>query len=238
MNEKQKKETPESEIVVLTGAGMSAESGIRTFRASDGLWEDYPIAEVATPEGFARNPELVLRFYNDRRRQLNEVTPNQGHHDLSLLMKKLSVTLISQNVDDLHQRAGSNCISMHGQLRSALCNLCHTRSPWSEDIKIDSQCPACGAKGKLRPDIVWFGEMPYYLEKIGEALAKCRIFVAIGTSGTVYPAAGFVDQLPSDCRTIEIGPIETEISKLFQEHIRLPASSGVKKLAQLLKADL
>ncbi|MGI9280636.1 MAG: Sir2 family NAD+-dependent deacetylase [Endozoicomonas sp.] len=181
-------------IVVLTGAGISAESGIRTFRASDGLWENHPVEEVATPEGYYRNPALVQSFYNGRRQQLSEVTCNGAHKALSDFEKTFdgSFLLVTQNVDDLHSRAGSqNLIHMHGELYKARCQDTDEVFDWYEDITTQTLCPCCHKAGNLRPHIVWFGEMPLEMDRIYEALSACDLFVSIGTSGNVYPAAGF-----------------------------------------------
>lgn len=181
-------------IVILTGAGISAESGIRTFRASDGLWEDHRIEDVATPEGFAANPDLVHRFYDARRAGALAAQPNAAHLALARLEREWQsgFLLVTQNVDDLHERAGSEAlIHMHGALNSAWCGACDARHAWLETLIERPACPSCG-KAALRPDIVWFGEMPYRMEDIYEALNDCDLFVSIGTSGAVYPAAGFV----------------------------------------------
>ena len=188
---------PRSRIVILTGAGISAESGVATFRDPDGVWTKCNLEDVATPEGFARDPVKVQDFYNMRRRQMDSVEPNVAHAALARLEREIrgDVLLVTQNIDDLHERAGSrNLIHMHGELGRALCQDCGGSSAWAGDIAIQSGCPACGAKGRLRPDVVWFGEMPYRMEEIGEALTRCDLFVAIGTSGNVYPAAGFVEE--------------------------------------------
>lgn len=183
-------------IVILTGAGISQESGIRTFRASDGLWEDHLIEDVATPQAFARNPALVHRFYNARRQQLysGTVHDNAAHRALAALEAAMpgKVTLITQNVDDLHERAGSHPIHMHGELGKLYCLHCDAVIDTREDCFPETPCPHCRHTGTLRPDIVWFGEMPYHMAKIEAALHACDLFVAIGTSGQVYPAAGFV----------------------------------------------
>ncbi|MCG8454627.1 MAG: NAD-dependent deacylase [Spirochaetales bacterium] len=183
-------------IVILTGAGISAESGLQTFRGDTGLWEDHRVEDVATVQGFHRNPSLVYEFYNARRRQLQDVTPNGAHDALAQLEAEYpgSVTLITQNIDDLHERAGSqNVVHMHGQASSALCSHCGARCSWKGDMKESSLCSHCQRAGGLRPDIVWFGEIPYEMERIEKALEACGIFVSIGTSGNVYPAAGFVN---------------------------------------------
>ncbi|TAL31986.1 MAG: NAD-dependent protein deacylase [Alphaproteobacteria bacterium] len=185
-------------VVVLTGAGISAESGIRTFRGSDGLWEGHHIEDVAAPEGFRRNPELVYRFYNDRRRQLllPEIQPNAAHLALARLEERLGddFLLVTQNIDDLHKRAGSQrVLPMHGELRKARCSACLAQLDWDRDFDAVTKCGACGESGNLRPHVVWFGEMPLYMDDIYVALSQCDVFAAIGTSGNVYPAAGFVD---------------------------------------------
>ncbi|MBD2858003.1 NAD-dependent protein deacylase [Spongiibacter sp. KMU-158] len=186
-------------IVVLTGAGVSAESGIKTFRASDGLWEDHRIEEVATPEGFEANPELVQRFYNQRRQQLlsGDVQPNPAHIALAKLEAEFTgeVLLVTQNVDDLHERAGSkNLIHMHGELLKMHCRYSQQVFDIHTDIQTRDRCPCCGLPGALRPHIVWFGEMPLEMDRIANALDNCDLFIAVGTSGHVYPAAGFVQQ--------------------------------------------
>ena len=185
-------------IVILTGAGISAESGIDTFRAAGGLWENHRVEDVATPEGFAKNPELVHRFYNLRRAALKTVDPNPAHIALAALEAGLAkcggqLTLITQNVDDLHERGGAKeVIHMHGILTSMLCGICEHRWEYLDDASPEMSCPKCYVKGTSRPDIVWFGEMPYAMHVIEERLAACDLFVSIGTSGAVYPAAGFV----------------------------------------------
>lgn len=185
-------------IVILTGAGISADSGVKTFRDNGGLWEDHDIMDVATPEGFTRDPELVYRFYNARRAQLPTVSPNAAHNALADLQKRFaaaggSVTIVTQNVDDLHERGGSEDVwHMHGELNAARCTACGWQGEWRADMFITTDCPACAQPGSLRPHIVWFGEMPFYMRKIDAAIQACDLFVSIGTSGAVYPAAGFV----------------------------------------------
>ena len=184
-------------VVVLTGAGISAESGIRTFRAADGLWEDHRVEDVASPEGFARDPKLVYRFYNERRRQLAEpaIQPNAAHIALAQLEERLGddFLLVTQNIDDLHKRAGSRrLLPMHGELRKARCTNCLGLNDWTADFDGGTACPLCGDKS-LRPHVVWFGEMPLYMDEIYHALSNADVFAAIGTSGNVYPAAGFVE---------------------------------------------
>ncbi len=207
-------------VVVLTGAGISAESGVKTFRDAGGLWEDHRIEDVASPEGFARDPGLVQRFYNARRRQLPQVQPNAAHLALARLERAWQgdFLLVTQNVDDLHQRAGSrNLVAMHGELLKARCTLCGEASPWTGDLGPDSACPACADRGFLRPHIVWFGEMPLELDRIFKALESCDVFAAIGTSGNVYPAAGFVDAVPRGCRTVELNLEASLVASSFQE---------------------
>ena len=187
-------------VVVLTGAGISAESGLKTFRASDGLWEEHRIEDVATPEGFIRDPALVHRFYNVRRRSIAEATPNAAHIALAEFEARQgdaggTFLLVTQNIDDLHERAGSRkIIHMHGDAHKMFCLACDNKFAITDDLSCESLCVACGVSGKLRPDIVWFGEMPYQMETIINALSRCALFVSIGTSGNVHPAAGFVRQ--------------------------------------------
>ncbi len=194
-------------IVILTGAGLSAESGIRTFRDANGLWENHDIMDVATPEGFARDPALVHRFYDARRVQLGSVAPNAAHSALARLQRKLgiAVTVVTQNVDDLHERAGGDAIHMHGELLKARCTACDDVRPWSAPLG-GAACPVCEAP--LRPHIVWFGEMPLRLDEIDaalDALGPGDAFAAIGTSGEVYPAAGYVEVARRrGARTVEI----------------------------------
>lgn len=181
-------------IVVLTGAGISAESGIATFRGPGGLWEGHRVEDVCTPEALAADRDLVHRFYDARRAALAAVAPNAAHDALARLDAEWpgDLLIVTQNVDDLHERAGAQrMLHMHGELNSALCAACGERAAWAGDLPPGSVCDACGA-GALRPDIVFFGEMPYEMERIEAALANCDLFVSIGTSGAVYPAAGFV----------------------------------------------
>ena len=184
-------------IFVLTGAGLSAESGLGTFRDEGGLWTQYDLSEVATPEGFAADPEKVLSFYNARRANAAGATPNAAHHALARLSKEASTTLVTQNVDSLLEAAGAlNVIHMHGQLNRALCHVCGARWDAPDVMAVTDLCPACAAPA-TRPDVVWFGEMPYHMEAIEDAMTQADLFVAIGTSGTVYPAAGFVEMARS-----------------------------------------
>ncbi len=183
-------------VFILTGAGISRESGIPTFRDADGIWAKVRIEDVATPEAFARNPARVLDFYNRRRRALLDpaIQPNAAHHALARLERELGgeVLVVTQNIDDLHERAGTrNLLHMHGELLKARCTQCDAVHEWRRDMTLEDTCPACG-HGPLRPHVVWFGEIPFHLNEIAEALARCDLFVSIGTSGNVYPAAGFV----------------------------------------------
>jgi NAD-dependent deacetylase len=191
---------PGGAIVVLTGAGISAESGLPTFRGADGLWMGRRLEEVATPEAFAREPEVVQRFYDLRRRQLlaPATAPNAAHLALAELERRWlgPVRIVTQNIDDLHERAGSkSLIHMHGELLKARCTACGVVGAWRGDLAASHQCPGCRQWGTLRPHVVWFGEMPLELDAIHEALSACELFVAIGTSGQVYPAAGFVEEV-------------------------------------------
>jgi len=208
-------------IVILTGAGISAESGIQTFRDAGGLWEGHAVEQVATPEGFAADPVLVHRFYNLRRAALGTVEPNAAHIALGKLQSEFpgQVTLVTQNVDDLHERGGaSDVIHMHGELLSAFCTACNYRWREAEDLTVETACPACQTVGGPRPDIVWFGEMPYEMDRIERALQNCDLFVSIGTSGAVYPAAGFV-HLAKTCgaRTLELNLEPSQGSGAFRE---------------------
>ncbi|WP_019181063.1 NAD-dependent deacylase [Microbacterium yannicii] len=194
-------------IVVLTGAGISAESGVPTFRDAGGLWEGHRIEDVATPEGFERDPDTVHRFYDARRRAVANVIPNAAHRALARLESGIGPELlvVTQNVDDLHERAGSsNVLHMHGELRRALCTWCGARPAWEDDLADRPPCPECGER-MLRPDVVWFGEMPYHLDRIEQAVVSCEVFASIGTSGAVYPAAGYVALAAAfGARTVEL----------------------------------
>lgn len=214
-------------IVILTGAGISAESGVPTFRASDGLWENHRIEDVATPQGFRRDPALVQRFYDERRAKLGTVMPNAAHLALARLETewKGSFLLVTQNVDDLHDRAGHNhLLHMHGELKSALCTGCGAARAWDGPLLPNPPCPACG-QPRLRPDIVWFGEMPYHMDRIEAAISACDLFVSIGTSGAVYPAAGFVQWArDAGARTLELNLEPSAGTPLFDEARHGPAS--------------
>lgn len=230
--------TTKPRIVVLTGAGISAESGIRTFRASDGLWEDHRIEDVATPEGFMRNPLLVQRFYNERRAQLKmpEIAPNKAHYALAQLEAHLGshFLLVTQNVDDLHERAGNKrLIHMHGELFKVRCVKSGKVYQWQDDVTLKSLCQCCNSPQILRPHIVWFGEMPLEMERIYQHLAKADLFISIGTSGNVYPAAGFVEMAQqSGARTIELNLEPTKGSSLFDESIQGLAGDIVPEYVQ------
>ncbi|WP_154223211.1 Sir2 family NAD+-dependent deacetylase [Marinicella rhabdoformis] len=207
-------------VVVLTGAGISAESGLSTFRDNDGLWENHRVEEVATPEAFDRNPELVQRFYNMRRANLKSVEPNAAHVALAQAEQQFeSFLLVTQNVDDLHERAGSkNLLHMHGELLKQRCVQCHDVSEIIGELSVNAICPNCDGVGSLRPDIVWFGEMPYFMDDIMAALMDCDLFVSIGTSGSVYPAAGFVQIAnQSGARTVELNLEPGDLQSEFQQ---------------------
>lgn len=227
-------------IVILTGAGISAESGIPTFRAADGLWEDHRIEDVATPEAFTRDPALVHRFYNMRRAQLQEpaIQPNPAHIALAHLEQEYAgeVLLVTQNVDDLHERAGSrNLVHMHGELLSIFCIRSGQRFHPSGELSNVSICDCCGMAGSLRPDIVWFGEMPYQMNRIHEALENCSLFLSIGTSGHVYPAAGFVQQARmAKAHTMEINLEPTQTHNAFHEHHYGQAGNVVPEIVEKL----
>ena len=207
-------------IVVLTGAGISAESGIPTFRADDGLWEGHRVEDVATPEGFEADPDLVQEFYDARRRAAASALPNAAHVALARLEGAVGADLlvVTQNVDDLHERAGSRrLVHMHGELERAQCQACGARPAWSRDLADRPPCPACGER-MLRPDVVWFGEMPYELDRIERAIAASDVFVSIGTSGAVYPAAGYVALASAfGARTVELNLLPSAAVVPFDE---------------------
>ena len=217
-------------IVILTGAGISAESGIDTFRGGGGLWEQHRVEDVATPEAFARDPDLVLRFYDMRRAAIQEKTPNAAHTALARLEAEWpgNLLLVTQNVDDLHERGGSRrVLHMHGEHLNAWCTSCDIRSRWTAPLFDRPSCPACGAR-TLRPDVVWFGEMPYRMGEIYAALREADLFVSIGTSGAVYPAAGFVQAArAAGARTVEINLEPTAGARLFDEGVYGPATQAV-----------
>ena len=233
---------PYRNVVVLTGAGISAESGIQTFRAQDGLWEDHRIEDVATPEGFERDPDLVQDFYNQRRLKLQEshIEPNAAHLALGRLEKELegSVTVITQNIDNLHERGGSsNVIHMHGELLKARCSESNQVTEELGEIKTGDLCHCCQIPSQLRPHVVWFGEMPLRMGDIYESLEHADLFISIGTSGVVYPAAGFVhDAKMHGAHTIEINLEPSAVESEFEEKRYGKASIEVPKLVEEILA--
>lgn len=208
---------------------MSAESGLGTFRDTDGLWSQYDLEDVATPQGYSRNPKLVLDFYNARRKNLLAAEPNAAHTALARLATERKVTLITQNIDDLHERGGSSdVIHMHGSLIESLCTACSTVTTWRQDMTLDSKCPQCAEVGCIRPNVVWFGEMPYHMERIEEVLPHAKQFVSIGTSGSVYPAAGYV----AACKqfgipTLELNLEPSDNAGLFDDGLYGPATEMI-----------
>lgn len=233
-------------IFVLSGAGISAESGLGTFRDPDGtgIWSRFDPMKLATPEAFARDPETVQAFYNARRQNLLAAEPNAAHAALARLETELEgrggeLVLVTQNIDDLHERAGSRrVLHMHGELLKARCMRCAEVTAWTGDLGTRDACPACGQRGGLRPHVVWFGEMPFGMDQIFAALAGADLFVAIGTSGSVYPAAGFVAEArASGIRTCEINLDPSDNAGLFDEHLYGPASASVPAWVDRLLAD-
>jgi len=221
-------------IVILTGAGISAESGVPTFRGPDGLWEGHRIEDVATPQAYRHDPVLVQRFYDARRAALARVGPNAAHVALARLDRDWpgEILIVTQNVDNFHERGAAGLgasaihparlVHMHGELMSALCGRCGASQRWNGDL---TGAPVCGCGGRLRPDIVWFGEMPYHMDRIDAAIAACDLFVSIGTSGAVYPAAGFVDAARfAGARTLELNLEPSAGTSLFDEARHGPAS--------------
>lgn len=228
-------------LVILSGAGLSAESGVKTFRDSGGLWEGHRVEDVASPEGFARQPDVVHHFYNLRRAQMNEVAPNAAHLALARLEQgwRGNFLHITQNVDDLSERAGAKRLRhMHGELLKARCTACDRIFPWLTDLTPHTACPACGTRGEMRPHIVWFGEMPFYMDELMETVAEADIFISIGTSGVVYPAAGFAQMARKHGASllIEVNQDDTGISSQFHEHRIGPATVEVPKLVEELLA--
>lgn len=217
-------------IVVLTGAGISADSGVATFRGPDGLWEGHRVDDVATPGAFRRDPTLVHDFYDARRAKLDTVEPNAGHHALARLDAEWpgDLLVVTQNVDDLHERAGARrLLHMHGELKRGWCLACDGRFPWNGSMGERALCPCCEQVGQVRPDIVWFGEMPYQMERIDQALMAVDLFVSIGTSGAVYPAAGFVQTARyrgAHCVEINLEPSQGSI---FFHETRLGRASDL-----------
>ena len=231
----------QASIVVLTGAGISAESGLNTFRDSGGLWEDHRVEDVATPDAFQRNPLLVHGFYNARRTQLKTVQPNAAHRALARLEAEWpsDVLVITQNVDDLHERAGTrNLIHMHGELTQARCLYCSAVHRWHVDLLPEVSCPACGRKHVLRPNIVWFGEMPFEMERINQALQACGMFLAVGTSGVVYPAAGLVEMANPCAFTVELNLEASAVASSFLEQRLGKATVRVPELVEELLAGI
>ncbi len=231
-------------IVVLTGAGISKESGLDTFRDADGIWTRVNLEDVATPEGFARDPAMVQAFYNERRRGLlsGNVKPNAAHLALAELESKWpgEVLLVTQNIDNLHSLAGSrHLVHMHGELLKARCGGCGAVLEWQRDIAVDELCEGCGAAGRLRPHVVWFGEMPLEMERIYAALAECHLFISIGTSGNVYPAAGFVQEARMNGRAhaVELNLEPSEGATLFTEARYGPATEVVPAYVDKLLAE-
>ena len=228
-------------IVILTGAGVSAESGVPTFRGPDGLWEGHRVEDVATPQAFRRNPHLVQRFYDERRAALGRVEPNAAHVALARLDAEWpgEFLLVTQNVDDLHDRAGSaRLLHMHGELKRALCTGCGAAPGWAGTLADNPACPRCG-EARLRPDIVWFGEMPYHMAAIHRALDAADLFVSIGTSGAVYPAAGFVELArAAGARTLELNLEPSAGTPLFDEARHGPAGTLVPAFVEDLLAGI
>ena len=218
-------------IVVLTGAGISAESGIKTFRAADGLWENHPVEDVATPAGFQRNPQMVYEFYNQRRRQIlsPEIRPNAAHTALAKFEHQFdgSFLIVTQNIDNLHERAGSqNLLHMHGEILKMRCLNSQMVFDINDDLDLDTNCRCCRTPGNLRPHIVWFGEMPFHMNQINQTLKSCDLFVSVGTSGNVYPASGFYQTAKiRKAHTVELNLEQTGSS--FDAHVYGPATEIV-----------
>lgn len=229
-------------IVILTGAGISAESGLETFRGAGGLWCGHRVEDVATPEAFARDPALVHEFYNMRRSGLlaPKIQPNAAHKSLAALEGKWPVAnggevlIITQNIDDLHERSGSkNMLHMHGEILKAFCHFCHHKTDIHEDLSVQHKCESCSKTGGMRPDIVWFGEMPYHMDEIAHALQQCGLFISIGTSGHVYPAAGFVQEARHfGAHTIEANLEPSQSASAFHDALYGPATQTIPKLVQ------
>lgn len=240
---------PIRNIVVLTGAGISAESGINTFRAKDGLWENHRLEDVATPEAFARDPHLVHRFYNERRRfhegigeNARAAQPNRGHLALAEFESKFAgrFVLITQNVDALHEKAGSRSVlHMHGELLKMRCSFTNEVFPWVSDCTPASVCTCCGNAGTLRPHIVWFGEMPFHLDAIERVLVECDLFVSIGTSGNVYPAAGFFQVARANgAHTVELNLEPSQNATAFDEGHYGPGTEVIPQYFERLLSEL
>ncbi|UBX51127.1 NAD-dependent protein deacylase [Providencia alcalifaciens] len=231
-------------VVVLTGAGISAESGIQTFRSAEGLWEEHRVEDVATPEGFARDPQLVQRFYNERRRQLQQenIQPNAAHYALAKLEQALGdrFLLVTQNIDNLHERAGSKrVVHMHGELLKVRCSWSNQVLEWKEDLSVEERCHCCQFPQPLRPHIVWFGEMPFEMDRIYQALGEATLFISIGTSGHVYPAAGFVHEARlQGAHTVQLNLEPSQVESEFEERHYGLASKVVSEYVDDLLAKL
>ncbi|KAJ3002071.1 UNVERIFIED_CONTAM: hypothetical protein HDU68_006470, partial [Siphonaria sp. JEL0065] len=239
IEEKQKPNYPRfTNVVILTGAGISKESGLNTFRDAGGIWENHRAEEVATPKAFAKDPAMVQRFYNHRREKVIEAEPNIAHDSLAeleagLKTRGVQFLLVTQNVDDLHERSGSeNLIHMHGEICKSRCTKSKKVFSWHENISEDSKCECCGLVGTLRPHVVWFGELPLRMPEINTALRQADLFVSIGTSGLVYPAAGFVAEVPDSAVTIEVNFEATAVSDAFKERRVGPATVSVPQLVE------
>ncbi|WES64868.1 NAD-dependent deacylase [Microbacter sp. GSS18] len=227
-------------VVVLTGAGISAESGVATFRDAGGLWEGHRVEEVATPEAFEADPDTVQRFYDARRRAVAATRPNAAHLALARLESAIGedLLIVTQNIDDLHERAGTRrLVHMHGELLRALCTSCGRRPEWREDLVGAPPCPECGA-ASLRPDVVWFGELPYELDRIEQAVVACDVFVSIGTSGSVYPAAGYAALASAfGARTVELNLEPSDGLVPFDDARTGPAGALVPAWVEEVLAD-
>jgi NAD-dependent deacetylase len=221
-------------IVILTGAGISKESGLETFRDEGGLWSRVRIEDVATPEAYARDPARVLEFYNIRRASMvgGNIRPNAAHLALAKLEEEWpgEVLLVTQNIDDLHEQAGSaNLLHMHGEMLKVRCDACGNVAEWRTTLSIDDTCLVCATIGRMRPHVVWFGEMPFHMDDIDAALRRCQLFISIGTSGNVYPAAGFVQQvrMGGQGHTVELNMEPSEGATLFADATYGPATEVV-----------
>jgi NAD-dependent deacetylase len=227
-------------IVILTGAGISRESGLDTFRDPHGIWAKVNVEDVATPEGFAQNPALVHDFYNSRRRQLlsGVIYPNDAHLALGNLQRswKGKVLIVTQNIDDLHERAGSvGVVHIHGELLKARCSFCQTPTRHIEDLSTQARCPTCGASATMRPHVVWFGEIPMHMDTAQEAVEEADLFISVGTSGMVYPAAGFVEAARrAGAHTVELNLESSVHSSRFDEAVYGPATKVVKEYVEKL----
>jgi len=231
-------------IVILTGAGVSKESGLDTFRCADGIWSRVRLEDVATPEAFRRNPALVQDFYNDRRAKLEapDVGPNAAHLALARLEREWpgEVLIVTQNIDDLHERAGNRkLLHMHGELLKARCDACASLFQWYTELTVETACPACGELGWMRPHVVWFGEMPLEMGRIYRVLEECSLFMSIGTSGNVYPAAGFVSHVRelTNAHTVELNLEPSTGATLFAQAIYGPASEIVPAYVEKILSE-